>query len=217
MHMFADRAEAGCRLAESLDKWRHSNPVVLGVPRGGVPVAFEIADALGAELDVLVAHRLVVPGRPPLVLGGIAEDDMSVLNHSSIQACDLTRQQVAALETRSRSALDRQVACYRQDIPRLSLAGRFVILVDDGVATGTTASVACRSVRRRGPFRLVLASPVTTHQVIRRLRDEADEVVSLATPELVDDVSACYREHHDVTDAEITSLLADLLARRMAI
>lgn len=214
--MFADRAEAGRRLAELLDRWRYSHPVVLGVPRGGVPVASEVATALNTELDVLVAHRLVAPGEPARVLGGISEDGISIVNHAGIQACDLTRQEVAALERRGRSELDRQARLYRRDVPRVSLSGRFVILVDDGIATGTTSIVACRSVRRHEPCRLVLATPVTSHSLIRQLREEADAVVTVATPDHVDAVSSWYHEDDQVTDAEITNVLGRWAAWRVA-
>lgn len=214
--MFADRAEAGRRLAELLERWRYRHPAVLGVPRGGVPVAFEVADALDARLDVLVAHRLVVPGPQSLIVGGVAEDGVVTINHSAVQACDLTRQQVAALEAHAKSEVERQVALYRDGRPRLSLAGRTVILVDEGIATGTTTGAACRAVRRHGPCRLVVAAPVARHDVVRRLGDDADEVVALATPDQVDVVGCWYDDHHPVTDVEITKLLADHRAGRAA-
>jgi putative phosphoribosyl transferase len=208
--MFADRATAGRRLTDLLGKWRYSHPVVLGVPRGGMPVASEVADALNADLDVLVAHRLLAPGhQQPIVLGGIAEDGITVVHHSGIQHCDLTRQQVAALQTRARSELDRDATLYRHGMPRLSLAGRFVILVDDGIATGATASAACRSVRSHGPCRLVLATPVAAHHLIPSLCGEADDVVSLITPDRVGEVGSWYEEDHQVTYTEITRFLAD--------
>ncbi|MDT0265672.1 phosphoribosyltransferase family protein [Streptomyces sp. DSM 44915] len=206
MH-FADRREAGRRLARELAPLRGENLVVLGLPRGGVPVAAEVATALGAPLDVAVVRKLGLPAQPELAMGAIAEDDARVLNDEVVAGGGVDDERLAEVESTQRAELDRRAAAYRGERPRISVRGRTVVVVDDGIATGATARAACRSVRARGAARVVLAVPVAPADWARRIGDAADELVC---PEVADDflaVGQFYRDFAQTTDEEVVELL----------
>ena len=160
MVVFADRVDAGRRLARRLEYLRGQNVVVLGLPRGGVPVAFEVAEVLGAPLDVVVVRKLGVPFRPELAMGAIGEGGSRVLDAGVLADTQVTEEELLTVERRERTRLDELVACFRRGRDRIDLTGRIAVIVDDGIATGSTARVACEVARQLGTARVVLAVPV---------------------------------------------------------
>src|SRR3954449_3324580 len=157
---FADRADGGRRLASLLAHLRDEHPVVLALPRGGVPVAYEVARALGAPLDVILVRKLGVPVQPELAMGALGEDGVRVLNGDVLRSAGVTAAELAAVEAGQRAELERRTTGLRRRWPRIDLAGRTVIIVDDGIATGATARAACTVARAHGAARVVLAAPV---------------------------------------------------------
>jgi putative phosphoribosyl transferase len=205
---YDDRRTAGRLLAERLQELRGRDVVVLGLPRGGVPVAAEVARGLGAPLDVLVVRKLGVPGQPEWGFGAIGEHGVRVLNEDVIDAAGLRTGERDAVEEAERGELERRVRSYRRERPALPVAGRTAVVVDDGLATGATAEAACRVVRGQGAARIVLAVPVGASHSVARLERVADVVVCPHTHQILGSVGAWYRDFTQVTDAEVTSLLA---------
>ncbi|WP_030452774.1 phosphoribosyltransferase [Herbidospora cretacea] len=205
--MFADRHDAGVRLAERLTGLADENPVVLGLPRGGVPVAFEVARALGAPLDVIVVRKLGVPVQPELGFGAIGEGGVRVVNPEVIRMTGVTPEELAKVEEREQAEVEVRARRFRPDREPLDLAGRTVVIVDDGVATGGTARAACQVARARGAARVVLAVPVSTPAVLARLRPDADEVVCVETPSALWAIGVCYSDFTQTTDEQVAELL----------
>jgi putative phosphoribosyl transferase len=203
---FADRQAAGRRLLQKLSELRGQDVVVLGLPRGGVPVAFEVARGLAAPLDVIVVRKLGLPTRPELAMGAIGEDGVRVLNEDVIARANVTPAELAEVEQRERAALAERVAALRRGRPRLELAGRVALVVDDGLATGSTARVACLVARELGAARVVLAVPVAPADMSRRL-PEADAVVLVKAPGQFRAVSAHYVDFTPTSDEEVARLL----------
>jgi putative phosphoribosyl transferase len=204
---FSDRRDAGRQLAALLTG-TGPDPVVLALPRGGVPVGFEIAASLPAPLDVIVVRKLGVPAQPELAMGAIGEGDVRVLNadvvrHARIGADDLQR-----VERTERIELDRRLDRYRRGRPPVPIANRTAVIVDDGIATGATARAACQVARAQGARRIVLAAPVAPPSTIRALRDVADDVVVVEAPERFFAIGEFYRDFTPTTDAEVVELLA---------
>jgi len=210
--MFADRIDAGERLVAKLEHLRDQDPVVVGLPRGGVPVAAVVARALGASLDVIVVRKLGVPYQPELAMGAIGEDGVEVLNHEVLRMVRVSEGQLAAVEARERAELERRGRAFRAGRPRLSLRDRLVIIVDDGVATGSTASAACQVARAEGASRVVLAVPVAPPDWTRRLGDTADEYVCVDTPASFHGVGQFYDDFSQTSDEEVTRWLASVPA-----
>ena len=206
MSQFRDRTDAGLRLGEHLAARRAPDVIVLGLPRGGVPVAAEIARALDAPLDVIVVRKLGVPTHPEVAMGAIGEGGVRLLDEALIAQLGITPAEVDAVERRERATLDVRVAQLRTDGVRLDLTGRTAIIVDDGIATGATAAAACQVARQLGAARVVVASPVGPSDAARRL-DGADEVVCLLQPAGFQAVGAHYRDFRQTTDEEVTELL----------
>ena len=204
---FQNRSEAGQLLGERLGYLASERPVVLGLPRGGVPVAFEVAQALASPLDVLVVRKLGVPFHPELAFGAIGEDDAQVLNTQLVQRLGLSKDTIAEVARHERAELIRRVEFYRGDRAALALIGRTVVIVDDGLATGATARVAVEVARARGAKRIIVAVPVSPREAVAELRTLADEVISLQVPTRFEAVGEWYEDFNQTTDDEVTSLL----------
>jgi putative phosphoribosyl transferase len=203
---FVDRVDAGKRLAARLQHLRGQDVVVLGVPRGGVPVAAEVARSLGAPLDVVVVRKLGLPWQPELAMGAIGEGGYSVLDRSLVARAGVSAEQLQAVEQRERQVLDTRVALLRRGRAPVDLTGRVAVVVDDGIATGATARVACEVARHLGAERVVLAVPVAAADSLRAVT-EADEVVCVATPEPFVAVGNHYRSFGATRDEEVVALL----------
>lgn len=212
--MFADRAEAGRLLAERLSGFEHGEVVVLALPRGGVPVAAVIARALRAPMDVIGVRKLGAPVQPELAMGAIAEGGVREIDERTVQALRIDAAAIDEVEAREREELQRRLRVYRGERGLPDLHGRIAIVVDDGLATGSTARVACRAVRAQGPAHLVLAVPVASSQGLDALRDEVDEVVVVQTPQEFMSVGQWYRDFGQTTDDEVAALLAEIGAVR---
>jgi putative phosphoribosyl transferase len=204
---FQNRSEAGQLLGERLGYLTSERPVVLGLPRGGVPVAFEVAQALACPLDVLVVRKLGVPFHPEFAFGAIGEDDAQVLNTQLVRQLGLSKDTIAEVVRHERAELIRRVELYRGDRPALALIGRTVVIVDDGLATGATARVAVEVARARGAKRIIVAVPVSPREAVAELRTLADEVISLRVPTQFQAVGEWYEDFNQTTDDEVTSLL----------
>jgi putative phosphoribosyl transferase len=204
--LFADRTDAGRQLGERLQSMQGQAVVVLGLPRGGVPVAFEVAQALEAPLDVIVVRKLGVPFQPELAMGAIGEDATRVLDRRLLLHAGVTDDALRAVEQRERTQLDQRVARLRQGRTRAPLDGRVAVVVDDGVATGATARVACEVARHLGAERVVLAVPVAPAGALEDIT-EADEIVCVATPRPFVAVGRHYRDFAPVSDDEVVRLL----------
>lgn len=208
MLTFRDRRDAGRRLATRLAGYAAEPDVlVLALPRGGVPVAAEIARVLGAELDVFLVRKLGVPGYPELAFGAIASDGVRVLNDDVVSAMRVTPEAIEAVTSAERQTLERREREYRGDRPRPDIQGRTVILVDDGLATGATMRAAIEVVRRQQPRRIVVAVPVAPPETCRELAAQVDEMVCLLTPAAFFGVSAWYDDFSQTTDFEVRELL----------
>jgi putative phosphoribosyl transferase len=204
---FVDRVDAGRRLAERLRHLRGEDVVVLGLPRGGVPVAAEVARALGAPLDVIVVRKLGVPSRPELAMGAVGEDGVLVVNQRVVRGVPVNEAGFAEVERQERQEVARRARRFRGDRTRLPLAGRTALIVDDGVATGSTARAACRIARAQGAARVVLAAPVCACEVADALGDVIDEAVCLMTPERFFAVGQFYADFRPTSDGEVVELL----------
>jgi putative phosphoribosyl transferase len=206
--VFSDRADAGRQLAALLQDIRGEPVVVLGLPRGGVPVAAEVARALGAPLDVIVVRKLGVPFQPELGLGAVGEDGVRVLNPAVIWDAGVSEADLAAVEQRERAEIDRRARRYRGDRARLSLTGRMAVIVDDGIATGSTALAACRIARALGAAKVVLAVPVAPEDWEARIGAEADLLVSVSTPFGFMAISQFYDDFSQTSDEDVVACLA---------
>ncbi|MFJ4837507.1 phosphoribosyltransferase family protein [Streptomyces sp. NPDC088746] len=206
--LFTDRTDAGRRLAVALRHLERRDPVVLGLPRGGVPVAYEVAQDLGAPLDVIVVRKLGVPYHPELGFGAIGEGGVRVISDEIVRHAGVREKDLDSVERAEEAELVRRARTYREGRPRLPLKGRTVVVVDDGVATGATARAACQVVRAQGAASVVLAVPVASPDVADRLREDVDEVVCLSTPHLFSAVGEWYRDFSQTSDEEVVSLLA---------
>lgn len=204
---FLDRRDAGRRLGERLSHLGVERPVVLGVPRGGVPVAFCVAQALHAPLDVIVVRKLGVPFQPELAMGAIGEHGVRVLEPSVIQAAGITEAELVAVELRERAELERRVARFRAGRPSVPLETGTAVVVDDGVATGSTAKAACRVVGALGAAGVVFAAPVASGQGAFELATVADQVVVLETPDPFLAVGQWYVDFSETSDDEVRTLL----------
>jgi putative phosphoribosyl transferase len=204
---FRDRREAGRRLAERLSGLRASAPLVLGLPRGGVPVAFEVAKALGAPLDVLVVRKLGVPFQPELGMGAVGEDGVRVLNPDVLRQAGVTESQLAAVEARERAEVEERAVRLRRGRPAIPLEGRTVVIVDDGLATGGTARAAVHVARARRADRVILAVPVAPPETVAALRRDADDVVAVETPEPFFAIGGWYSDFSPTSDDEVVELL----------
>jgi len=210
---FDDRRDAGRRLAAHLLYVAAQRPVVVGLPRGGVPVAAELARELGAPLQTLVVRKLGAPGNRELAVGAIAEDGTVVLDPRIATSSGMTQATLERALSREARELGRRVWRYREARSADEVAGRTVVVVDDGVATGLTELAAVRALRANGASRIVVAIPVGSASAVAMLEDEADQVVCLMTPEPLFGVGAWYRDFSPTTDEEVVELLSEAAER----
>jgi putative phosphoribosyl transferase len=213
MGIFQDRADAGRQLGMRLAYLRGQDAVILGVPRGGVPVAFEVAVALDVPLDVIVVRKLGVPSQPELAMGAIGEDGAYALDRRVLSVIRVKHEELRSVERRERAVLEDRVARFRAGRGRMDLNGRIAVIVDDGIATGSTARVACGIARKLGAARVILAVPVASADILAALT-EPDEVVALATPRRLTAVGYHYSDFSPTGDDEVVWLL-DAAAERL--
>lgn len=208
MQVFRDRRHAGQLLAHRLEN-HLGDPgvIVLALPRGGVPVGYEIAARIGAPLDVLVVRKLGVPGYAELAMGAIASDGILIADRRVIDMLGITREAFDAVVARERAELERRERAFRAGRPRLDIAGKTAILVDDGLATGASMAAAIDAVRARKPARVIGAVPVAAPEVCDALGDRADEMVCLLTPARLHAVGMWYRDFAQTRDDEVRALL----------
>lgn len=206
---YHDRTEAGRRLAQELRRALPSrdDALVLALPRGGVPVGYEVARALELPLDVMMVRKLGLPSQPELAMGAIASGGIRLLNDPVLRMAHVSEEALEAVERGERRELERRETAYRDDRPFPGLAGRTVIVVDDGVATGSTIRAAIQAVRTRGPRSVVVAVPVASPDAVKKLRAEADQVVCPLVPKGFSAIGFWYREFPQLTDDEVRQML----------
>jgi len=203
---FNDRVEAGNLLARELEQSRGKSPVILGVPRGGVVVAREVADVLAGDLDIVLSRKLGTPGHPELAMGSLAEDGTVFLNEDVVSSLGV-RDAVQRERDHQMTEIRRRSDLIRRTIPKIALKGRIVVVVDDGAATGATMQAALWAARHEDPQRLIAAVPVASDHALQRLSQVADEVVCLRKPALFYAVGQAYREFSQVEDNDVLRLL----------
>jgi predicted phosphoribosyltransferase len=208
MAIFLDRTDAGRQLAKRLSAYAGRRDVlVLALPRGGVPIAFEVAKALNAPLDVFIVRKLGVPGHEELAMGAVATGGVRVLNADVVTALQIPRNVVDAVTSVESKELERRERLYRDDLPPPDVRGKTVILVDDGLATGASMRAAVAALRQRGPARIVIAVPVAAPPTCDEFKSEVDEIVCAVTPEPFHGVGYWYDDFVQVTDREVRDLL----------
>jgi putative phosphoribosyl transferase len=213
--LFQDRFEAGRILASRLRQFAHRNDVlVLGLPRGGVPVAFEVARILNTPLDVFLVRKLGVPGQEELAMGAIASGGIRVVNRTVVDALGITMADIQQAALQQQAELDRRERAYRDGRPMLDARGQIAILIDDGLATGSSMRVAIMALRKREPQRIVVGVPVAAPSVCEELESQADEVVCAVTPEPFFAVGQWYRDFPQTSDEEVRDLLQQAMRSR---
>jgi putative phosphoribosyl transferase len=206
--LFQDRREAGQALARELASYKgSSNLIVLGIPRGGVVVGHEIAKALGAPIDVYITRKIGAPHNPELAIGAVASDGTLIIDQQLVRRLGVDEDYIEEESKRQKDEISRRLSEYRGDRPSPQLAGKIVILVDDGVATGATTLVTIRAIKAQDPSELVLAVPVGPRDSIESLRQEVDKIVCLHAPEIFWAVGAFYNVFDQTSDAEVKALL----------
>ena len=209
MTIFKNRADAGQKLAKELQTFAgQRNVIVLGLPRGGVPVAFEVAQALNVPMDIWLVRKLGVPGQEELAMGAIASGGTRVLNWEVVQMLNISAETMVEVEAKERAELKRQEQLYRGDLPELDVSRRQIILVDDGLATGASMRAAVLALRAQQPAHLTVAVPTAAPEACAEFEAEVDEIICLATPEPFMGVGAWYEEFSQITDAEVQDFLA---------
>jgi len=212
-HVFHDRTSAGELLGVEVAKAMVGSPVVLGLPRGGVPVAAGVAEAIDAPLDVIVVRKLGVPRQPELAMGAIGENGVVIVNRDVVRVSDTSDQEFAAVEARERAELDRRIGYVRSVRPHESLVDRPAVIVDDGIATGATIRAAIQVARAYGASDVTVATPVAPQGVVEMLSSEADRVVCLAQPDPFGSVGRWYRNFEATTDAEVLQFMSAAAVR----
>ncbi len=205
--LFSDRVDAGRQLANRLECFRGTDVVVLGLPRGGVPVAYEVARALDAPLDVIVVRKLGVPYQPELGMGAIGEDGVRIVNPDVVHLAGVGEAEISTVEARERVELERRALTFRGNRQRVPVQGRTVVIIDDGIATGSTTRAACQVARAHGASRVVLAVPVAPVGWRELLANEADELICLHTPANFFAVGQWYADFTQTTDDHVIECL----------
>src|SRR5206468_8889937 len=207
--VFENRAEAGRQLAEKLDKYSgREDVIVLGLPRGGVPVAYEVAKRLRAPLDVFIVRKLGVPGFEELAAGAIASGGVRVLNEDVVRAIPYATEAIEAVTAKETAELQRREQIYREGRPAPELREKIVILVDDGLATGATMRAAVKALRQQGAAKIVVAVPVGPPDTCREIEQEADETICLSTPPFFQAVGQYYEDFSQTSDEDVRELLS---------
>jgi putative phosphoribosyl transferase len=206
---FRNRSAAGRALAARLTKYANRpDALVLALPRGGVPVAYEVAAALNVPLDVFLVRKLGVPGQEELAMGAIASGGTRVMNEDVVRFLHLDERHIASVVAREQQEIERRERAYRDGRPPLDLRDRSVIVIDDGLATGATMRAAARAIRAQGPAEVVIAVPVAARETCEDLRNEVDEIVCATTPDPFHAVGLWYQDFDQTTDDEVRALLA---------
>ena len=207
--IFEDRRDAGRQLAEALASYKDARPVILALPRGGVPVAAEVASRLGADMDLILARKIGVPFQPELAMGAVVDgsEPITVRNEDVIALANITRAEFDAVRDRELAEIGRRRGRYLGGRPPMPLAGRTAVVIDDGIATGATIRAALRAVRARHPGKLVLAVPVAAASTLASLRPEADEIVCLSAPEELRAIGFFYYDFRQVSDEAVIEIM----------
>ena len=214
--LFQDRTDAGRQLAKALLKYKSRQPVILALPRGGVPVAAEVAAALDAPLDLLLVRKIGLPSQPELAMGAVADGETPTIirNNEVIEISGISAEEFDAVCKEERAEIERRRRRYLGDRARTEVRGQITIIIDDGIATGATTLAAIRAVRMREPRELVLAAPVAPLDTIERLHPEVDAIVCLDSPRDLGAIGFFYRDFHQVSDGEMTAILKRFPANR---
>lgn len=208
MSLFNDRVDAGRKLAKDLLKYANrSDVLILALPRGGVPVAFEVAKELNVKMDVFIVRKLGVPGNEELAMGAIASDNIRVLNEDVVMSFQIPERVIDMVAENERKELERRERAYRGDRPKPEIEGSTVILIDDGLATGATMRAAAAALKTKNPAKIVIAVPTAAPDICEIFRKEVDEIICLATPEPFYGVGAWYEDFSQTTDKEVCKLL----------
>jgi predicted phosphoribosyltransferase len=205
--IFKDRQQAGEKLAAALTKYRAKKPLILGIPRGGIIVAYEIAKALNAPLDIIVARKLASPSQPEYAIGAIAPGGIKILNSEAVQYFGLDKHDLDEIITQEKQELERRMQIYRAGKKALNVKNKTVIIVDDGLATGLTAKAAVRSVKALGAREVILAVPVAAADTAADICQEVDELICLSTPSYFGAVGQFYKNFPQTTDEEVSDIL----------
>lgn len=214
MSLFENRSDAGRRLAQELMEYENRDDVVvLALPRGGVPVGYEVAQALCAPLDIILVRKLGVPGHEELAMGAIASGGILVLNHEVVETLQIDHADIHAAAARERQELERREQAYRGSAPRPGVRGKIVILVDDGLATGASMLAAVDSLRQKEPKKIVVAVPTAAPETCRQFEALVDQIVCAATPEPFRGVGLWYEDFSQTSDEEVRDLLAQAESR----
>jgi putative phosphoribosyl transferase len=210
MMPFIDRIDAGRQLAKALARYKVQRPVVLALPRGGVPIAAEVATALDAPLDLILVRKIGVPFQPELAMGAVVDgaEPVIVRNEEVIELCGVSETDFNAIRDEQLAEIERRRKLYLGDRPHPQLSGRTVIVVDDGIATGATTRAALRAIRMRKPSKLVLGVPVAPTETLKKLREEADDTVCLEDYEEFGAIGLFYSDFRQVSDTEVIEILA---------
>jgi putative phosphoribosyl transferase len=212
--IFKDRVEAGKKLAEALESYRGSNVVVLGIPRGGVVVANEVAKGLGAPLDIVVSRKIEAPGEPEFALGAVTQEGDVIMDRQAAESLGATPQYLDDQIRKKREEVKDRMQMLRGDAPYPELEGRTVVIVDDGIATGSSVSAAVMSVKKRRPKEIIVATPVAPRDAVETLSEDKTKVVSLETPGAFLAIGEFYRDFGQVEDIEVKRIIDESSARR---
>lgn len=208
MTLFKDRIDAGEQLAEELTEYKHKKDViVLGLPRGGIPVAYKVAEELDAPLDVFIVRKLGVPGHKELAMGAIASGDIRVLNERIVNSLGISNKSIASVAAQEERELERRQNEYRGDRPMPELSDKIILLIDDGIATGATMRAAIEAINSKNPKKLVVAVPTAAHDTCESLKEKVDKLICLKTPQPFFGVGRWYQHFGQTTDEEVKKFL----------